>query len=336
MLDDLTTYLTKLEDGVHLTDRELHKLGIMIETTQIEISMAKNRITSMQSEDPSFYKFEALSEVRESAPNLYRRVVKDAAINSSEYAYDQFLAPLLDISTDENLFKLETTGVGWSSGMTAHLAMDEVAGTLSDYAEAVESARGALGVKDGRDRVKASAVWKEKIYKHSRYYTTINLRMEAAAGKAPFWSLLNNGNKSVSMTSNIGGTAWPDVEPTHFVEEIENSLTQQFEFLMKFYRGQHNDRVGELETQIEEAKKAIMVAEDLIELSQVDEEHLEDFAKKLGTEEEKLSRVKIHRTVERLGEGKYVPAQVTVSAPGEKRRRVTREKFIRLTTTLGE
>lgn len=335
-MEDLVAALRTLADKTSLTDRELTKANNLIELVTGEIRSARSSVREMKTSDPPFYKFQALDVVRQMAPTVFMELATQAATESVEYAYDQFLSPLLDLAHDPDLYDFNTVGNGWDSRLVASLNMDAVAGDISDYANAVQNARDALGMKEGRDPVKASAFWRDKIYRKGRYFTTINLRMSYAGGIAPFWSLLNNGNKSASMGSDIGGDAYPEVNPTHFVEETELRLAREYTFQLRLFQNSSFTVIDSIETMILEAETAIDTALTTIDNQQVSEETLEQFAVKIGLEANKISRVKLRKSIGKIESGDYLPAQITISAPGEKRKRVRRTKFLGLVSGLGE
>lgn len=196
-----------------------------------------SKLESSEASDRAFKL--AIKETLDEAPRIFTREVEVAVNKNDEYAYPAFLSPLLDVGYDESLYKITPTGAGWGRGVQVVLAMDEIAGTIDDYAQAVEVAREELGVKEGRDPEKASKLWRTKFYKKSRYFTTINLRLSAATDKAPFWSLLNYGSKNVSMSSDIGGTPYPSRGGTRFVTHIEDELRKFFRSSFARYKEQN-------------------------------------------------------------------------------------------------
>ena len=199
----------------------------------------------------------AIRETLDEAPKIYTREVEIAVLKNDEYAYTAFLSPLIDVGYEESLYRITPAGSGWNRSIRVMLAMDEIAGSIDDYAQAVETARDALGIKEGRDPAKASVLWREKIYQKGRYFTTIKLRLSAASDKAPFWSLLNYGNKDASMSSNIGGTAYPSRGGTHFVSNVEEGLKEFFGQSFSRYREQNKLLVEKINYDLDRLRTSI-------------------------------------------------------------------------------
>jgi hypothetical protein len=319
-----------------LTERELLKCETVIEAIDEAAGYVTAEIEDATKNGPAMGALSAQEMALESAPRIYLEKVQEAAAQSEEYAYDAFLSPLIDIGYEDSLYKLTRAGNGWGSKLSVHLAMDEVAGDIGDYAEAVESARASLGVKDDRDPIRASQIWKDKIYKGPRYFTTINLRLAAAVGKAPFWSLLNNGNKNTAMSSDIGGYAYPDVSPTHFVEETELAISREFEFQLMRQRDANVTYITDYQTMLREAMNVkVMLLKKIDDLS-LNPEQMDVVAKEIGAEREKLSATKLYRAKEKLKRGEYLPAQIVVSGRGEKMKRIRQKKFGQIVSGFGE
>lgn len=341
LLDDLKA----ISQSAKLTATEIKKARSLIKRSQEEIEITQNSINEAEVSDPSYYAMEARGIAIEAGRGFFMENATRAAATSEEYAYDQFLSPLLEVADDPNLYKTKFVGAGWNTRLEVELAMDEIAGTLEDYAEGVELARAALNVKEDRDPVRASELWRDRFYKGKRYYTTINLRLAATVGKAPFWSLLNNGNKNVNMMSDIGGTAYPDVAPTYFVQETEAAIANEFRFLFSGFRDRSVAYINDLQIMINEMQRAISAVIEKIDggpskgsggSSSQEAQVLDTFAKEIGIETSKLSATKLHKAIAKVEAGEYLPAQITVSAKGEKRKRIRRKKFLRVVSSLGD
>jgi hypothetical protein len=138
------------------------------------------------------------------------------------------------------------------------------------------------------------------------------------------------------MGSDIGGDAYPEVNPTHFVEETELRLAREYDFQLRLFQNSSFTTINSIETMVLEAEGAIDTALRTIDNQQVSEETLEQFATKIGLEADKISRVKLRKSIGKIESGDYLPAQITISAPGEKRKRVRRTKFLGLVSGLGE
>jgi hypothetical protein len=148
--------------------------------------------------------------------------------------------------------------------------LDLTAGTLNDYATAIDETRQEMSDKQGRKGIgpyripqmspdMASEMWRSKYYGPARegraipqpkrnpnkkkkkrrnynvaayvakYFETIKMRVSKFKGSAPFWRILNYG--TTPLSSDWGGTAYPRIEPTHFVEnsvkQFQAEMTEQ-------------------------------------------------------------------------------------------------------------
>lgn len=171
----------------------------------------------------------ATIRIKEKAPTVYLKHIRNAVRKSQEFSYPAFLQPLISIADDDNLYYFTVRGSGWNTRLIVNLAMDAVAGTIDDYANAVESTREYYKVGKG-DPQTASSIWK-RIYTSGKtdyiYARTITTRLQFADSPAPYWSLLNYGNK-VNMSSSRGGTPYPNSPGTHFVQDIQSELSNYF------------------------------------------------------------------------------------------------------------
>jgi vacuolar-type H+-ATPase subunit E/Vma4 len=334
-MDELITALNNYAKAAELTERELRKAREIIAEVKESIVVAENSIYESKSGDARRALLFAKDEALEAGRSIYISKVTEAAASSEEYAYNSLLSPLVEIADESDLYKTTFVGSNWSTALVVNLAMDEIAGSLEDYANAVSSAREALGIKEGRDPVRASAFWKDKIYQGPRYFTTIRTRLAQTAGRAPYWSLLNNGNKSTGMSSDIGGTAYPEVRPTHFVEETEAAIANEFRLILGRYQMNSAVYIQDLQLMIGEANRAIARIYEKIESIAEPPEQMKIVAEAIGADVKLLSGTKVHRAKEKIKSGEYVPAQISIQAPGQKRKRIRRARFMAL-SGLGE
>lgn len=206
------------------------------------------------------------------APNIFKREVESAVTKNTEYAYMPFLSPLLDLAKFEDLYEITTTGSGWNRKIVVRLKMDEIAGTIDDYASAVDAAREEMGANPDRDPIKASKIWRTKIWPtrggSGPYQHVIGTRLALSSvgglGDAPYWSLLNYGNKSVKMSSDIGGTAYPSHGGTRFVENTEKKIADYFKLLFSTYRDENVAALNIIEESINSFKEALKRMENTV------------------------------------------------------------------------
>lgn len=167
-----------------------------------------------------------------------------AAKSAKEYNYPLF------ISSMQSAIRRARDFIHVDSNLNAHIDMAHIAGRLEDYAQAVEMARVALGVKDTTP-VQASFAWKHIIYgigregkRHVRkkkdgtivdrtdeyaelYRETIATRL--SLGKASWWELLEYGNTDSPVTFRKAGkgTPYPQNSGKFFVRNTEKALSAE-------------------------------------------------------------------------------------------------------------
>jgi len=165
-----------------------------------------------------------------------------AVKTNEEYDHRFFLDRLKIVVQNEDLIKI----VMVNDYPTVEIRMNEIAGSLEDYANGVKKAREEFGVK--ARHAKTDWFWEEKYYgqardgkplpetreKHkksledrrqrliNRYWETMNFRMDSVGKLAPFWELLDQG--SIPMSSDRGGQPYPKGERTNFVDNARKKI----------------------------------------------------------------------------------------------------------------
>lgn len=330
--------LAELKDIIQSTDVAMDNLSdAIIARKRVEDSVkyVKDSLAKLSLVAASDAAKESLSSARSLAPSIYSKRVKAAATASVEYAYNAFLSPLLEIADNEDLYDLKLTGNGWNTSVVVKLNMNEIAGDIDDYAEAVELARSSLHVKEERDPDTASRYWKTKVYpdRAGRYAETINLRLLASSSPAPFWSLLNYGSKNVSMSSDIGGSPYPSKGGHRFVEQTENEI-KDFFYLNFTLAKYHFDKDKEvLLSYIDEAKNLIAKLDADIEKLSSNSDLLDAIGKAIGVDVSRLNASKIIIAAQQVKAGGRLPAQVRV---GQGDLRIRAKKFSSLVMEYGE
>jgi hypothetical protein len=196
----------------------------------------------------------------------------------------------------------------------------------------VEAARDILNTKEDRDSELASKTWRTKIYKGPRYFTTIRARLSNTDKPAPFWSLLNDGSKNVSMSSDIGGSPYPSRGGHHFVSQTEAEIKKFFnETFAKFKAsgGKNNPIFVEA---IAEADKLLAELQSLVDKLSTNSELMLGIAKEIGINVNKLNASKVIIAAERIKSGDIFTSQVVVGYG----KRVRTATFIRLINQFGD
>ena len=165
-----------------------------------------------------------------------------AVKTNEEYDHKFFLDRLKIVVQNEDLIKI----VMINDYPTVEIRMNEIAGSLEDYARGVKKAREEFGVK--ARHAKTDWFWEEKYYGQAReakplpetrdthkksledrrtrlinrYWETMTFRMDSMGKLAPFWELLDQG--SIPMSSDRGGQPYPKGERTNFVDNARKKI----------------------------------------------------------------------------------------------------------------
>jgi hypothetical protein len=277
----------------------------------------------------------ALQVAKDSAPEIYAASVKDAATKSGEYAYDAFLLPLLEVGDNEGLYKITPIGIGWNRSISVDLAMNELAGDLDEYADAVEAARASLGIKEERDGSKASKYWRDMVYpeREGRYALTIDLRLLAASSPAPFWSLLNDGSKNVSMSSDIdGGRAYPSRGGHRFVQQTENGIRKAFLSEFRNLKSQTKGEDGGAKESLVEANKVLIKLQEEIDKLAANSDLMLALSKEIGVTVKELNACRVLFYADRIKSGEALTEKLTLG----KGIRMRKGRFSSIVSGFGE
>ncbi len=172
----------------------------------------------------------------------------NAALSSlPEYNINEFREPLKTAVLVRGSIVLEMKTAG---NLFVSIDLNKTAGNIEDYAAAVRIVR-ARKSKGTLSKGAASWFWKNFIYGQARegktflrrnstgaeiskqakgiqmYAETISERLQAMGTLAPFWSLIDQGNATVS-SMNEGGSPYPSNNPTHFVTKAEVRIRSMF------------------------------------------------------------------------------------------------------------
>lgn len=265
----------------------------------------------------------ALSDTLDKAPSIYAEEVETAVSISTEYAHPAFITPLLEVGEDPDLYLITENGTGWNKTISVELDMDNVAGSIDDYAEAVEGARATLHVNEGRTPEEASTYWRDKVYRDrdGKYAKTVNLRMQIAASKAPFWSLLNYGSKNVSMSSDIGGSPYPSRGGRRFVTHIEDKIKKHFISKFRSLKTTGSTDANILATMIQEAQATLIELDSLITKMSEDSNLISSIAREIGVRTDRLNASRILEAAAKVKRGEHLSAQINVGAGYDQRLR---------------
>lgn len=298
-IDDILSDTETSRQFINRADRIRTKSVAALESANRELKNLDSPLRSKIAFDT------AIEQVKEKAPDIYKEEVEDAVIINDEYAFPAFLTSLLDVANDSNLYSITPAGTGWSRTISVVLEMDMVAGDISDYASAVEAAREEMGVGK-TDPDKASKIWKDKIYptrgSRGTYSHTISTRMALVGSTAPFWSLLDSGNKN-GMPSDRGGTAYPSRSGTRFVDKTEARIKKMFTSLMRDYKRADDDRKDILKTSIQELKSKVKQLDLLIDELENNFEYAKQVIRRLGRTLDEVDPDKLLSVLDQIRSG---------------------------------
>jgi len=282
-MDEILVALNEILSDTEISRRAINNISKTIDKAEVAISSAKESLSEREYARAADLAFkESLSMAMDESGSIFQEEVQKAVITSNEYNYEAFKKPLLDVADINGLFKYTIHGVGWSKNISLDINMDSTAGSIDDYATAVELARGALGVGEGKDPERASKTWKTKIYGTDLYTKTMKLRAGYYSSPAPFWSLLNYGNKSVTMASDWGGTPYPTCSPTRFVEHSRDRVYKLFRTYFMERKLSYYEFVANLKSQMDALSSKVADANRLISELQSNFDMAKSISRQLG------------------------------------------------------
>jgi hypothetical protein len=230
---ELTRYVT---DKIKYIRRELDRL-------ERELGAAAKRKVSRPDtpEDTEEYLYNINNLKIEATKILWKEILTAVAINK-EYNHPFFLGRLERVARNP-----ETIDITMSNSYPiVQIYMNEVAGSLEDYADGVKSAREHFKIRSPHRM--SSWFWQEKYYGQARenrplpgkrkkresaenkkealinkYWETMQFRMDASGKIAPFWELLDKG--AIPMSSDWGGQPYPRGIATDFVNRAIEEIT---------------------------------------------------------------------------------------------------------------
>lgn len=254
-------------------ERNAKKLKEAIDAARDEISFIRRRIDDLitmvrDNHVPTDIRKDTLVSTKEEAVLVLEKNAMDA-IESTEFNIAYFKNDLLHAIRDEKTFIIRQTNFG--KDVDVKINLNETAGTLSDYAEGVKAAREHFaGVQTPEQ---ASKTWKYRLYKPARegtrvlttygrghprqntadrteyhvalYWRTLNLRKLGSAKLAPWWGLIEWGNKEVSLKSDRGGTPYPTYGGEHFVQRSEKETIDYYYSTLNAYMEAYHDKLQE-------------------------------------------------------------------------------------------
>jgi hypothetical protein len=304
-MDEILEAVDEILADVELSRSYINRLRKFRDKLEKALNEARALLRSDNSVNAAEKVFEqSITETLENAPEIYQEEVQKATSINEEYAYPLLKRPLLELADINGLFRYTVNGVGWHKVITVDLDMDGVAGSIHDYAAAVTLARGALGVGQVKNAAKASATWRTKIYGSKLYTRTMKMRAGYYPAPAPYWSLLNDGNTKVSMSSDRGGgTPYPVGGPTRFVQKTEERIANYFRLVFSERQAQQLEMIVTLKEQIVAAMDKISRMDDLLQQLEENFDRAKTISRQLGTSIEDIDAQRLLEVSEAVRSG---------------------------------
>ena len=274
---------------------------------------------------------------------LYRNIEAAAKINT-EYNHPFFLKRLRIVADNPDLIHITKTP--YTSYPVVKIRMNEVAGSLEDYANGVKKARERFGVREFHG--KTNWFWEEKYYGQARearalpqirekpsknlqdkrqelinkYWETLQFRMDSVGKIAPFWELLDQG--SMPMSSDRGGRPYPEGVRTGFIQdsirEIELWVAGRRDYRDYDYEDEvlNSDIIKEnirnTEVMLSRYEKELENINNLLdeaELMEIDTEIYEDITRRIDKRIDDVDKTKLNTLDIGLKTGNFGNLRVT-------------------------
>lgn len=321
-------------------DAEIARLkdtGEIIRFLQIRIAELREQFISASQIARDYRPNEqAMQAVSGMANTILLQEGMDAIKETKEFDLEMFRWRFRTALLDPKSLTLRAAG----ESLSVSVNLNETAGSLSDYANAVTQTREQLGI-GVLDPMWASHMWAEKYYRPARegsdvpprtanrkdrtakyindYWSTIRTRISNFSSLAPFWEIVDKGSLGITLPGERGGIPYPATGPTNFVQATINKLQKEFQSALlnakKF--------LTELQSSVDKLQKAIIYAEDL--LNNIDIVTVE-VKKRLGDLYTKVDQQKLGLLIERLNRGEDIPGRISLgSVEGQRVQRRTIE-----------
>jgi len=231
IVHELATYTNDILGNVEYTENYLDKLNAILENiidTKHRVANVIDQATS--GELVSQVASDLAEEARENYNTILINKARNALLVSEEFDNAVYRLPLMEVLRDPDAFVIEPSINGWASRLKIENNLDELAGTLEEWAKAVEYVRETHDWNKAEPN-KASEAW-AKWYRGrgaSYWQVAIAERLQASSeggAIAPFWELLDKG--SVPLASDKGGFPTPRGTATHFIDDTITEIRRQF------------------------------------------------------------------------------------------------------------
>ena len=334
MLEDLDAYVRRQYASTEEADKAIQRLGKLEDEVYLNINAiqeAQRLANSPEVVDEKI--FDALDKTLRQASNTLRNEIVTASEVTGEYAHSQLLNPLLEAADYASNFSTTFIGTGWNTTISVTVDMDESAGNIEQWAQAVEATRLELGFVE-KNSAQASNYWANIVYggrDATMYIDTINSRLRNTNAKAPYWELLDKG--FIGMSSDWGGTPHPQLVRTNFTGKAAQRIEKTFSYILKGYYTNHYREVDRLGNELYELEKYLKQITDTVKfLENLDFEKFDELVDYYGDrlDPNKL-REAANMALTGIGNIKITKeGRVELTRPGGKRTRISYKKFQRI------
>jgi hypothetical protein len=297
MLESTVNYYTKYtEQLINETDEFREKLKI-ISKRILELNEIKNKEKDIISDIKTANNIQCISSYKDFATKLLKREAILAAEITKEFSVGIFTERLNMAIDDPNT--IELIPIEGTSNINVIIDLSTTAGTIEDWANAVDVARRELNISiysrhpvSARER---SERWvnyydagrnnKDIINKkgkdvtytyYTRYWDTIYKRLDSCTSLAPWWEILQFG--TIKFPEDTSGTAYPIIQPTRFVDIAITKIKNN-------YYGYCNKRLNKLNIYIESKRNIKNINKAIEDAKLIKREIIENLKSKKSLEE---------------------------------------------------
>ena len=264
----------------------------------------------------------------------------DEAIESqtnTEFDLGEYKSALYKVANKQDIYKMITSGDGWSSTLSPLVSFEEEAGNLNDWATGIEAYRDQLGVVVGEEGsglgAKATIWWLNHVYSTKMENVTVRGRLSLSGKTAPFWSILQNGSQPLaSDRPDESFNPLDPVTPTDFIGEAEESIKLVFSQAFDKEKEIWFNEIRLLEQDIDEAVEVRnSFTEELRQLTpdiRLSRKIIDSLGKKAQYVDQRklVNAIREYRAGEEYEKGDYI--ELTRSGAGARNRvRLSHKKF---------
>lgn len=343
-------------------DSSITSLGQSLEALQYLKSLKRDISSTLEKYEANYNNLisnnndQYIDYLRSEAQLILDEEIRSAVRVNTEFEHEVFLSRLMEVAYDPRTITILQKRIGRKIRYDAKINFNAVGGSIREWGKAVTQtrkklqmskyAKNPLGFKSvPLDAEWASYMWKEKYYMPARegatskpkrvgrstvnvdadrinqYWVTIRTRLSFCRSKAPFWQILDRGE--VSLSSDRGGTPYPNNVATNFVQKAEARIKQ--------YTNQPREEV--LEPLMDEINKLIRVLDyinDLIKESSKKDLLLEETKKQLGSRYNFANLAKLNQVLDDIIAGNAVRSEVYLGSYQGKRIRMRTKRLQRM------